>query len=136
MTTVFIILVVFYMIISHKSKDIGILRSVGASSVDIVELFSGFALLIALIGSGIGLCAGWLFLWKINPLEDWLRENYGFELWNRSMYDIGAIPNRVDAHVLAIIVFSAIIACLCGALIPCIKSARENISETLQVNKL
>ncbi len=44
--TVFIVFVVFYMIISHKSKDIGILKSIGVSNAAIMELFSGYAFLV------------------------------------------------------------------------------------------
>ena len=135
-TTVFIILVVFYMIISHKSKDIGILKSIGTSSMDIIQLFSGFAFLVGLIGSIIGLFAGWLFLLNINRLEGWLYKNYGFQLWDRSMYAIGDIPNKVEIHVLLIIALSAIIACLIGAFIPSWQAAKRKIVDTLQVTQL
>ncbi len=135
-TTVFIILVVFYMIISHKSKDIGILKSIGASNVDIIQLFSGFAFLVGLLGSIIGLFAGWLFLLNINRIEDWLFENYRFQLWDRSMYAIGDIPNQVEIRVLLIIAVSAIIACLIGAFIPARLAAKRKIVDTLQVTQL
>ena len=135
-TTVFIILVVFYMIISHKSKDIGILKSVGASNADIIQLFSSFAFLVGLIGSIIGLFAGWLFLLNINKIEGWLFKNYGFQLWDRSMYAIGDIPNHVEIHILLIIAVSAIIACLIGAYIPSRQAAKQKIVDTLQVTQL
>jgi len=135
-TTVFIVLVVFYMIISHKSKDIGILKSIGVSNVDIIELFSGYAFLVGIIGSGFGLLAGWIFLLKINPIEDWLYEHYGFQLWDRTIYAIGDIPNKVDFKILATIVVSAIVACLAGALIPSLQAARQKPVETLQVGQL
>ena len=135
-TTVFIVFVVFYMIISHKSKDIGILKSIGASNVDIVGLFCGFAFLVGLLGSGVGLFAGWLFLLKINRIEDWLFEHFGFQLWDRTIYAIGDIPSQVEFKVLVIILFSAIGACLAGALVPSWKAARLKPAETLQVSQL
>ncbi|MHC4322814.1 MAG: ABC transporter permease [Planctomycetota bacterium] len=135
-TTVFIVLVVFYMIISHKSKDIGILKSIGVSNIDIIELFSGYAFLVGLIGSGVGLLAGWIFLLKINPIEDWLYEHFGFQLWDRTIYAIGDIPNQVELKMLATIFVSAIVACLVGALIPTVQAARQKPVETLQVGQL
>jgi len=135
-TTVFIVLVVFYMIISHKSKDIGILKSIGVSNVDIIELFSGYAFLVGIIGSGFGLLAGWIFLLKINPIEDWLFKHFGFQLWDRTIYAIGDIPNKVEFNILATIVVSAIVACLVGALIPSLQAARQKPVETLQVGQL
>ena len=59
--TVFIVLVVFYMIVSHKSKDIGILKSIGISNTNVLLLFIFFAFLVGLVGSAIGTVAGWQF---------------------------------------------------------------------------
>ena len=135
-TTVFIVFVVFYMIISHKSKDIGILKSIGVSNADIIELFSGFAFLVGLLGSGAGLFAGWLFLLKINRIENWLFEHFDFQLWDRTIYAIGDIPNQMKLGVLVIIVLSAIVACLAGALLPSWQAAKSKPIETLQVSQL
>ena len=133
-TTVFIVQVVFYLIISHKRKDIGILKSIGVPDLGVLELFCGFALLVGTAGSGIGLYAGWIFLTKINRIEDWLFEHFGFQLWDRTIYAIGEIPNRVELNVVAAIFVSAITACLIGALLPSWKAARQQPVETLQVN--
>jgi lipoprotein-releasing system permease protein len=135
-TTVFIIFVVFYMIISHKSKDIGILKSIGVSNVNIIQLFSGFAFLVGLIGSAIGLFAGWLFLLRINRIENWLYEHFRFQLWDRTIYAIGDIPSRVDLKVVIIIFLSAIAACLIGALVPSLQAALQEPVKTLQVGQL
>lgn len=135
-TAVFIVLVVFYMIISHKSKDIGILKSVGVSDVNIISLFSFFAFLVGLLGSFIGVLAGWLFLIKINQIENWLFERFSFQLWDRTIYAIGDIPNQVDFKVLAVIILSAITACLVGAFIPSFQVARLKPIDTLQVSQL
>jgi lipoprotein-releasing system permease protein len=135
-TTVFIVFVVFYMIISHKSKDIGILKSIGASNADIIELFSGFAFLVGLLGSCIGLLGGWLFLLEINRIEGWLFEHFKFQLWDRTIYAIGDVPNQVNPRVLGVIVISAIVACLVGALLPSWQAAKQKPVEILQVNQL
>jgi len=135
-TTVFIVFVVFYMIISHKSKDIGILKSIGVSNGDLVELFSGFAFLIAVLGCCVGVVGGWLFLLKINDIEDWLFERFGFQLWNRAIYAIGDIPNKIEFEVLAVVIISAIAACLVGALVPSRRAMRLEPAEILQVNQL
>ncbi len=133
---VFIVFVVFYWIISHKSKDIGILKSIGVSSANIIGLFSGFAILVGLLGSCIGMFTGWLFLLKINRIEDLLFERFGFQLWDRTMYAIGEIPNRVEPDVLVITVLAAIAACLAGALIASWQAVRSSPVEILQVSRL
>jgi lipoprotein-releasing system permease protein len=135
-TTIFIVFVVFYMIISYKSKDIGVLKSVGVSNIDVIELFSGFAFLVGLAGTCIGLLGGWLFLLKINRIENWLFEHFNFQLWDRTIYAIEDIPNQVDTGVLLAITGSAIAACLLGALVPTWRAATSKPVETLRVNQL
>jgi len=136
LTTVFIILVVFYMIISHKSKDIGILKSLGVSTANVVKLFCNFALLLACMGSALGIFGGWLFLKNINEIENWLFEHYGFQMWDRSIYTIGDIPNVLDFKMVIVIIIAAIAACLTGAILPAWQGAKNKPIQSLQVNQL
>jgi len=134
--TVFIVLVVFYMIVSHKSKDIGILKSVGASGFNVLSVFLNFAFLIGLAGSAIGALLGWRFLAHINTIEDWMFEKFDFQLWDRQITSIGEIPNTVDLRVLGTIIFCAIGTCLLGALLPSWRASRTRCIDTLQVAQL
>ena len=134
--TVFIVLVVFYMIISHKSKDIGILKSIGISPWSIVQIFLIFAAIIGFVGSFVGAAGGCLFLSRINDLEDWLYAKYNWQLWDRNVYAIGDIPNNFEVDVVVTIMVSAILACLVGALVPSVQAARRRPSEILQVDQL
>lgn len=135
-TTVFIVFVVFYMIISHKSKDIGVLKSIGVSNVNLIELYLGFACLVGVLGSAIGTIGGYWFLLYINKIEDWLFEHFEFQLWDRAICAIGDIPNQIEFKVLAVIILSAVAACLIGALVPSWQAARLRPVETLQVSQL
>ncbi len=136
LTTVFIVYVVFYMIISHKTKDIGILKSIGASCGDVIVLFLGFAAGLGVIGSAVGIAGGMLFLWNINRIEGWLFERFGFQLWDRTIYAIGEIPHRLDLTMLAVVTGCAILACLAGAVLPSVGAARARPADVLQVSQL
>jgi hypothetical protein len=134
-TTVFIVFVVFYMIITHKRKDIGVLKSVGASNLSVLALFQGFAFSVGLIGSCTGTLVGWLFLARINRIEQWLYEHFNWQLWDRTIYAIGDIPNRIEPEIVAVIIGSAIVACLVGALIPSYLAVRLRPVETLHAQR-
>jgi len=135
-TTVFIIFVVFFMIVSHKSKDIGILKSVGVSNASLAGLFLLFAVEVGIFGSLAGAVLAWVFLEKINAIESWLFEHFRFQLWDRTIYAIGQIPNRLEVAVLATIVAAAVAACLVGALAPTVRAAKMQAVETLRVSQL
>ncbi len=132
--TVFIIFVIFYMIISHKSKDIGILKSIGASQADLVVLFLNFAFIIAVIGSALGVAGGWAFLTKVNDFEAFLFEKYNWQLWDRTIYAIDDIPNQIQPKVVIWIIASAVAASLIGAAVPTTQAAKQKCANILQVS--
>jgi len=134
--TVFVIFVVFYMIIGHKTRDIGILKSVGVSNYSVIGIFMIFAGIIGVIGAAIGAAGGCAFLLRINEMEDWLFENYKWQLWDRTVYAIGEIPHEIKIDVLAVIILSAIGASLLGALIPSVQAGIKKPAEVLQVSQV
>ncbi|MCP4455291.1 MAG: FtsX-like permease family protein [Planctomycetes bacterium] len=136
LTTVFIVLVIFHMIISHKSRDIGVLRSMGVSSSQIMGLYWIFALMIGTLGAGAGLGGGWLFLSRINRVEAWLFEKTHFQLFNRAMFAIDEIPHDIDPQMMVVIGLFALLSCWVGALIPAWQAARLQPVRTLQVSQL
>ncbi len=136
LTTVFIVLVIFHMIVSHKSRDIGVLRSMGVSSAQIMGLYWTFALFIGALGAGVGLGGGWLFLSRINRVEAWLFEKTHFQLFNRAMFAIDEIPHDIDTQMMVMIGLFALLSCWVGALIPAWQAARLQPVKTLQVSQL
>jgi lipoprotein-releasing system permease protein len=134
--TVFIVFVIFYMLVGHKSKDIGILQSIGMPKPKIAQVFLNFAALIGLCGAGLGAAAGCLFLVYINPIENWLFERFDFQLWDRTIYAIGQIPNQIRASFLLAVAAAAVAACLLGALIPSVQAARKDPVEVLRVSQV
>ncbi|MEJ5259135.1 MAG: FtsX-like permease family protein [Anaerohalosphaeraceae bacterium] len=134
--TVFIVFVIFYMLVGHKSKDIGIFQSVGMSKVRIAQVFLNFAALIGLCGALLGAAGGCLFLVYINPIENWLFERFDFQLWDRTIYAIGQIPNQIQPEFLLTVGLAAVAACLAGALIPAFQAARKEPVEVLRVSQV
>ena len=52
------ILAIFYMIVVEKTRDIGILKSLGASSRGVMGIFLGYGLSLGVVGSGVGMVIG------------------------------------------------------------------------------
>lgn len=135
-STVFIVFVIFYMIVGHKSRDIGILKSVGVSNRKVASIFLNYAAIIGILGAVLGTLAGVLLLKYINPIEDWMFENFDKQIWNRSIYAIGDIPSDIRPAVLVSVMAAAVLACLLGALIPAVQAARKQPARVLQVNQM
>lgn len=64
-----LILSIFWSIVFEKTRDIGILRSIGASRASIVWIFLQYSLVIGIVGSGLGLLLGWFITKNINSIH-------------------------------------------------------------------
>ena len=63
------ILAIFSMIVVEKTRDIGVMKALGASTAGIRGIFLGYGLLLGAVGSGVGMAGGLLFVRYINEIE-------------------------------------------------------------------
>ena len=69
-----LILSIFWAIVFEKTRDIGILRSLGASRAGIVWIFLSYGAIIGTMGSLLGLFLGWIVTKNINEIHSMLGE--------------------------------------------------------------
>lgn len=59
----------FYMIVLEKTRDIGILRAIGAPATGVLNLFVTYGLAIGLIGASLGVWLAWFTVTNLNNLQ-------------------------------------------------------------------
>ncbi len=62
------ILATFFMIVVEKTRDIGILKALGAPSRGVMSIFLSYGFSLGLVGSGVGMVLGLLFVANINEM--------------------------------------------------------------------
>lgn len=129
---IFLIFCIFFMIVMEKTRDIGIIKSVGATSSSVAAIFLGYGLSIGLLGGGMGLILAYLVVHFINQLHAWLAAEFHVEIWSAKTYLFDTIPNTLDPRDVAVIVAVAILSSVLGALVPAIRAARMNPVESLR----
>ena len=129
---VFLIFVIFYMVVLQKTRDIGILKSIGASAPGVAGIFLIYGVIIGLVGSVIGSILGSVFVQRINPIHDWVGATFGLRIWRMETFLFDTIPNEVDTDALVWIIAGAMVAGLLGALIPAVKAGRMQPVEALR----
>jgi lipoprotein-releasing system permease protein len=67
----------FYMIVLEKTRDIGVLRAIGAPSTGVLGLFLAYGLAIGLIGASLGVWLAWFTVTNLNNLQDALATKLG-----------------------------------------------------------
>jgi lipoprotein-releasing system permease protein len=128
---IFLIFCIFYMIVVEKTRDIGIIKSVGATSSGVAGIFLGYGLAIGLVGAGLGLLAGWGIVHNINYIHDRISRYFG-PVWNPEVYAFDTIPNTMNPLEVTVICSIAIIASVIGSLIPALRAAQMNPVEALR----
>jgi lipoprotein-releasing system permease protein len=129
---IFLIFCIFYMIVVEKTKDIGIIKSVGATSEGVAGIFLGYGLAIGIVGSMLGLLFGYLIVHNINWLHDQIYHITGQHMWNPEVYAFDTIPNTMNAVEVYWIVGIAIVASVLGALVPAVRAAQMHPVEALR----
>ncbi len=67
-----LVLAIFWAIVQEKTRDIGILRAVGASRTGVLWIFLRYGLLIGTAGSAVGVALAWCIVTRINDIHDLL----------------------------------------------------------------
>ena len=93
-----LVLSIFWAIVQEKTRDIGILRAVGASRPGILGIFLMYGLVIGLLGSIIGVGLGWLVVTNINAIH-------------HAMGEPAPIAATITAFACAIALLALSIAC-------------------------
>lgn len=120
---VFLILAIFWSMVAEKTKDIGILRAVGASSAGVAGLWVAYGLAIGLVGSSLGVLLSYLIVNNINPIHDWLGSALNITIWDPRIYYFTVIPNQVETDKAVLVFLCGVFASGLGAFVPAVRAA-------------
>jgi len=118
------ILAIFSMIVVEKTRDIGVLKALGASTSGVRQIFLGYGLSLGLVGSGVGMVGGLLFVWKINEIEGWLSQVTGRKVFDDTIYYFDRIPTLVEPATVAWIVGGALIIAVAASIWPAHRASK------------
>ncbi len=122
----------FFMIVTEKTRDIGILKALGASSTGIMSIFISYGIFLGIVGSGLGFIVGLLFSLNINTIADWMAQINGRPLFDPDIYYFYKIPVYIDPSTMFWIVFSTIITVILASIFPAWRAASKQPVEALQ----
>jgi lipoprotein-releasing system permease protein len=105
------------------TRDIGILKALGASNGGVLKIFLGYGLLLGVVGAAVGSGLGLTISTFINEIEQFLTRVTGSEIFPRSVYYFKEIPTDIQpAHVLLVNLGAVAIAVL-FSILPALRAA-------------
>jgi lipoprotein-releasing system permease protein len=117
------ILSIFSMIVVEKTRDIGILKALGASDRGVMSIFLSYGLLLGSVGAALGTVLGVTFTVYINEIEKWLTRNTGHEIFDRSIYYFDKIPTDIQPLTVVLVVLGALVIAVLASILPALRAA-------------
>jgi len=135
---IFIIVVAAFGIMStlitvtvQKTRDIGVLKALGATPGQILRVFLFQGFVVGVVGVAMGVVLGLLTVENINPINDLLSHVLGLELFPKEVYNFPRIPAYLTGRDLVTIAGAALVICTLAGLIPALRAARLEPVEAL-----
>ena len=126
------ILAIFYMIVVEKTRDIGILKALGASSRGVMTIFLSYGLALGVVGSGVGVAIGLLFVNYIDNIEKGLSKLTGRKIFDETIYYFPKIPTDVSPTMVVWVAFAAVSIAVLASVLPARRAARLHPVEALR----
>ena len=120
------------MLVKNKTRDIAILRTVGASQMSMLRIFFISGAAIGVAGTITGLVLGLVFCLNIGAIQHFLEALLGVQLFNADVYMLDSIPAEVDAmDVIWVTLWSVFMSCV-ASLLPSWRAAKMDPVEALR----
>jgi lipoprotein-releasing system permease protein len=117
------ILAIFAMIVAEKTRDIGILKALGASNGGVMKIFLGYGLLLGLVGAGLGTILGLSLTININGIEKLLARITGQDLFPRDIYYFDKIPTYINILNVILVNLGAVAIAVLASVLPALRAA-------------
>ena len=128
----FSIVAILTMIVIQKTRDIGILKSLGASDSGVLSIFVSYGLVIGTIGAFAGLGLGLLILWKLDSIQNTVERFIGFNPYPAELYYFYQIPKVINPLTIGVIMAAAILLSTVASIYPALRAARQDPVEALR----
>ncbi|HEX6072259.1 MAG TPA: lipoprotein-releasing ABC transporter permease subunit [Sphingomicrobium sp.] len=132
LVAVFNILSSLIMLVRAKTRDIAILRTMGASRRGMMKVFVTVGVTIGSLGIVLGIILGAIFLYFRQGVVDAIQALTGQNLWDPSVRFLTDLPSRTDPLEVTAIVLTALILSFLATLYPAYKAAGTDPVQVLR----
>ncbi len=132
LVAVFNILSSLIMLVRAKTRDIAILRTMGASRSGMMKVFVTVGVTIGSLGIVLGIILGAIFLFFRQDVVDAIQSVTGQNLWDPSVRVLTDLPSKTDPFEVTAIILVALILSFLATLYPAYKAAGTDPVQVLR----
>ena len=132
LVAVFNILSSLIMLVRAKTRDIAILRTMGASRSALMRIFMLVGTIIGALGTVAGLALGFVFLFYRQGVVNFVQLVTGQNLWDPSIRYLTELPSKPDPIEIVVIAAMALVFSFLATLYPAWKAASTDPVQVLR----
>ncbi len=121
-----------FMVVMEKTRDIAILKSMGASGFSIMKIFVLEGLIIGVLGTALGVISGLLVASNLEPIIDVIQKATGQNFFSKDIYYLDHFPSQVVPSDVVLISVTAVVISFIATLYPAWQASRMLPAEALR----
>ena len=119
-------------LVKNKTRDIGILKSIGVQNSSIKKIFFMIGFIIGTSATVFGVMIGTLFSIYIENIRNFISEIFNITLFPEEIYFLSKMPSEIDPQSIILISFCSIISTVIVSIFPASKAAKLDAVKTLK----
>lgn len=120
------------MLVKDKSRDVAVLRTMGATKAMIMRIFFMDGAFIGLVGTFFGVLIGLVFCYNIESIRQFLQKLSGRDLFSSEIYFLSKLPAKVDSAEVLMVVAVTLVLSFLATLYPAYRASKFNPAEALR----
>ncbi|KAB0665125.1 lipoprotein-releasing ABC transporter permease subunit [Oryzomonas japonica] len=121
-----------FMVVMEKTRDIAILKSMGATGLSIMKIFVLEGLIIGIIGTILGVASGLLIALNLEPIITVIEKVTGLNFFSKDVYYLDHFPSMVVPSDVVLISVTAVLISFIATLYPSWQASRMLPAEALR----
>ena len=120
------------MMVKDKTRDIAVLRTIGAGRGAVMRIFLMAGASIGVTGTLLGVVIGVLFCLNIETIQGWVEAVTGTKVFSPEVYYLTHLPSKLNPHEVLQVMVMALSLSLLATLYPSWRAARTDPVEALR----
>ena len=119
-------------LVKNKTRDIGILKSIGVTNKSIKKIFFLIGFIIGTSATIFGIIIGTLFSYYVENIREFISNTFDISLFPEEIYFLNTMPSEINPNSIILIALCSIITTVIVSIYPAAKASSLDAVKTLK----